>query len=159
MAGAAANNKAYGLDSSILELVAKVISDFIKPKPSPSIHSNLTAVLLNGVATVENRLICFDPVMKEQMDAEYSMDLKLQSSNWIQYQRHEEGFYRTAIGNVENDVLTHCRRYIRMMLVERKKDLIGLLIILRSVCAQNKGSVKAASAVPRLRANGSRATG
>jgi hypothetical protein len=142
LAGAAADDKAYGLDSSILELVAKVRSDFIKPKPSPNVHSNVTAVLLNGVATGENRLICFDPVMKEQMDAEYSMDLKLQSSNWNQYQRHEEGFYRTAIGNVENDVLTHCRRDSRMTLVESNKDLIGLLLILRSVCAQNKGSVK-----------------
>ena len=70
------------------------------------------------------------------------MDLKLQSSNWNQYQRHEEGFYRTAIGNVENDVLTHCCRDSRMTLVESKKDLIGLLLILRSVCAQNKGNVK-----------------
>jgi hypothetical protein len=142
LTGAAADDKAYGLDSSILELVAKVISDFIKPKPSPNIHSNMTAVLLNGVATGENRLVCFNLIMKEQMDAEYSMDLKLQSSNWNQYQRHEEGFYRTAIGNVENDVLTHCRRDSRMTLVESKKDLIGLLLILRSVCAQNKGSVK-----------------
>jgi hypothetical protein len=91
---------------------------------------------------VKTDLICFDPVIKEQMDAEYNMDLKLQSSNWNQYQRHEGGFYRTAIGNVENDVLTHCRRDSRMSLVESKKDLIGLLLILRSVCAQNKGSVK-----------------
>jgi hypothetical protein len=29
-----------------------------------------------------------------------------------------------------------------MTSVESKKDLIGLLLILRSVCAQNKGSVK-----------------
>ena len=79
--------------------------------------------------------------MKEQMDAEYSMDLKLQSSNWNQHQRHEEGFYCTTIGNVENDVLTHCRRDSRMPLVESEKNLIGLLLILKSVCAQNKGSV------------------
>jgi hypothetical protein len=100
LTGASADDKAYGLDLSILELVAKVRSDFIKPKPIPNIHSNVTVILLNGVATGENRPICFDPVMKEQMDAEYSMDLKLQSSNWNQYQRHEEGFYRTAIKNV-----------------------------------------------------------
>jgi hypothetical protein len=76
------------------------------------------------------------------MDAEYSMDLKIKSSNWNQYQRHEEGFYRTAIGNVENEVLTYCRRDSRMTLVESNKDLVGFLLVLRSVCAQNKGSVK-----------------
>jgi hypothetical protein len=78
LAGAAADDKAYGLDSAIL-----------------------TPVIENGIATGENKVVCFDPVMKEQMDAEYNMDLKIQSSNWNQYQRHEEGFYRTAIGNVE----------------------------------------------------------
>jgi hypothetical protein len=76
------------------------------------------------------------------MDAEYSMDLKIQSSNWNQYQQHEEGFYRTAIGNVENEVLIYCRRDSRMTLVESNKDLVGFLLISRSVCAQNKGSVK-----------------
>jgi hypothetical protein len=82
-------------------------------------------------------------ILKEQMDAEYSMDLKIQSSNWNQYQRHEEGFYRTAIGNVEYEVLTYCRTDPRMTLVESNKDLVGFLLILRLVCAQNKGSVKA----------------
>jgi hypothetical protein len=142
LAGAAADDKAYGLDSAILELIAKVRSDFVKPRPNPNVHSNVTPVLSGGVATGENRLVCFDPIMKEQMDAEYSMDLKIQSSNWHQYQRHEEGFYRTALGNVENEVLTHCRRDSRMKTVEGDKDLIGLLLILRSVCAANKGSVK-----------------
>jgi hypothetical protein len=143
LAGAAADDKAYGLDSAILELIAKVRSDFVKPKPSPIIHSDIVAELDgSGNATGGNKLVCHNPVLKEQMDAEYSMDLKIQSSNWNQYQRHEEGFYRTAIGNVENEVLTHCRRDSRMTLVENNKDLIGLLLILRSICAQNKGSVK-----------------
>jgi hypothetical protein len=142
LAGAAADDKAYGLDSAILELIAKVRSDFVKPRPNPNVHSNVTPVLAEGVATGENKLVCFDPIMKEQMDAEYSMDLKIQSSNWNQYQRHEEGFYRTALGNVENEVLTHCHRDSRMKTVEGSKDLIGLLLILRSVCAANKGSVK-----------------
>jgi hypothetical protein len=143
LAGAAADDKAYGLDSAILELTVKVRSDFIKPRPNPSVHSDIVPEVDGaGNATGGNKLVCHDPVLKEQMDAEYSMDLKIQSSNWNQYQRHEEGFYRTAIGNVENEVLTHCRRDIRMTLVESNKDLIGLLLILRSICAQNKGSVK-----------------
>jgi hypothetical protein len=142
MAGSAADDKAYGLDSAILELTPKVRSDFVKPKPNPNVHSTLTPVIENGTATGGNKLVCFDPALKEQMDAEYSMDLKIQSSNWNQYQRHEEGFYRTAIGNVENEVLTYCRRDARMALVESNKDLVGFLLILRSICAQNKGSVK-----------------
>jgi hypothetical protein len=142
LAGAAADDKAYGLDSAILELIAKVRSDFVKSRPNPNVHSKVEPVLVAGVPTGENKLLCFDPIMKEQMDAEYSMDLKIQSSNWNQYQRHEEGFYRTALGNVENEVLTHCRRDIRMKTVESNKDLIGFLLILRSVCAANKGSVK-----------------
>jgi hypothetical protein len=142
LAGSAADDKAYGLDSSILEMKTKVRSDFVKPKPDPNVHSTLTPVIENGVATGGNKLVCFDPALKEQMDAEYNMDLKIQSSNWNQYQRHEEGFYRTAIGNVENEVLTYCRRDARMALVEINKDLVGFLLILRSICAQNKGSVK-----------------
>jgi hypothetical protein len=143
LAGGAADDKAYGLDSAILELTAKVRSDFVKPKQNPSVLSIIVPEVDGaGNATGGNKLVCHDPVLKEQMDAEYSTDLKIQSSNWNQYQRHEEGFYRTAIGNVENEVLTHCRRDIRMTLAESNKDLIGLLLILRSICAQNKGSVK-----------------
>jgi hypothetical protein len=142
MAGSAADDKAYGLDSAILELTPKIRSDFVKPKPNPNFHSTLTPVIENGIATGENKLVCFDPALKEQMDAEYSMDLKIQSSNWNQYQQHEEGFYRTAIGNVENEVLTYCCRDTRMALVESNKDLVSFLLILRSICAQNKGSVK-----------------
>jgi hypothetical protein len=42
LAGAAADDKAYGLDSAILDLIAKTRSDFVIPKPSPNIHhSNL----------------------------------------------------------------------------------------------------------------------
>jgi hypothetical protein len=126
LAGAAADGKAYGLDSAILELTAKIQSDFVKPKLNPNVHSTLTPVVENGVATGENKLLCFDPALKEQMDAEYNKDLKLQSSNWNQYQQHEEGFYRTAIGNVESEVLTNCRRDNRMALVESKKDLVGV---------------------------------
>jgi len=98
LAGAAADDKAYGLYSAILELIAKVRSDFIKPKSDPIVHSTLSPVMENGVAAGGNRLICFDPALKEQMDAGHNMDLKIQSSNWNQYQRHEEGFYRTVIG-------------------------------------------------------------
>jgi hypothetical protein len=146
VAGAAADDKAYGLDSAILDLTAKIDSDFILlPKPSPNIHSTLTPVLEvleNGVATGENRLLCFDPVLKEQMDAEYNMDLKLHSSNWNQYQRHEEGFYLTAIGIAEDAVLTYCRMDKRMVQIESNKDLVQFLCLLRSVCAQNNGAIK-----------------
>jgi hypothetical protein len=144
LAGSAADDKAYGLDSAILDLKAKVRSDFIKPKPSPTSHSTLTPVIgTDGVTpTGENKLICFDPILKDQMDAEYTMDLKIQSSNWNQYNRMEEGYYRTAIGNVDNNVLTYCRMDKRMALAERDKDLVLLLLVLRSVCAQNHGAVK-----------------
>jgi hypothetical protein len=144
LAGAAADDKAYGLDSAILDLIAKVRSDFIRPRPNPSVHSNLTTVYeSDGVTpTGEIKLICFDPVLKDQMDAEYNMDLKIQSSNWNQYNRMEEGYFRTAIGNVDNNVLTYCRMDKRMIVAERNKDLVLLLLVLRSVCAQNHGAVK-----------------
>jgi hypothetical protein len=45
MAGSAADDKAYGLDSSILDLVAKVKKDFVKPKPSPLSHSKLVDIM------------------------------------------------------------------------------------------------------------------
>jgi hypothetical protein len=142
LAGAAADNQAYGLDSAILELAAKVRSDFVLPRPDPLIHSNLIQVMgEDGVTpTGERNLVCHDPILKEQLDAEYSMDLKLQSSNWNQYQRYEEGMYQISIGNIKNKVLTYCHRDNRMALVETEKNLVGLLLILRSVCAQNKGS-------------------
>jgi hypothetical protein len=84
LAGSAADDKAYGLDSAILDLKAKVRSDFIKPKPSHTPHSTLTPVMGtdNVTPTGENKLICFDPILKDHMDAEYTMDLKIQSSNW-----------------------------------------------------------------------------
>jgi hypothetical protein len=65
LTGAAADDKAYGLDSAILDLTAKVRSDFIRPRPNPSVHSNLTTVYKeNGVTpTGEIKLICFDPVL------------------------------------------------------------------------------------------------
>jgi hypothetical protein len=89
-----------------------------------------------------NVLVCHNPALKEQMDAEYNMDLNIQCSNYNQFQRHEDAYFRTTIGNVESEVITHCRRDNIMTLVENNKDLIGFLLILRSVCAQNKGSVK-----------------
>jgi hypothetical protein len=150
MAGAAADDKAYGLDSSILDLVAKVKSDFVKPKPSPLSHSDVVDIMEKDdqgmptkVKTGERRLVCHDPILKDEMEAEYSMDLKIQKSNWNQFQRHYEGYYRTAIGNVEDTVITYCRADKRMALVESTKDLVGFLLILRSVCAQNNAAVNA----------------
>jgi hypothetical protein len=144
MAGSAADDKAYGLDPAILELVAKVRSEFIKPEPSPIAHSNIVPVMeADGeTPTGGNKLVRRDLVLKESMDAEYNMDLQIQMSNWNQYQRHEEAYYRTAIGNVENDVLTYCRRDNRMAAIEKDKYLVQFLLVLRSVCAQNNGAVK-----------------
>jgi hypothetical protein len=87
LAGAAAYDKAYGLDSAILELIAKKRSDFVKPKLSPLAHSNLVPIMESDGTTPTggNKLVCHDPVLKEQTDAEYNMDLKLQCSNWNQY--------------------------------------------------------------------------
>jgi hypothetical protein len=143
LAGAAADDKAYGLDSAILDLIAKKRTDFVKPKPDPSIHSRLVPELdTSGDPTGGNTIICFNPFLKEQMDAEYNMDLKFQSSNWNQYNRMEEGYFRTAIGNVDSNVISYCRMDKRMTVAESEKDLVLLLLILRSVCAQNHGAVK-----------------
>jgi hypothetical protein len=149
MAGAAATEKAYGLDLSILDFVAKVKSGFVKPKPSPLSHSKLVSIMEKddkGVATKiptsKNRLICFDPILKDEIDAEYNMDLKIQKSNWNQFERCYEGYYRTAVGNVEDTIMTYCCADKRMALVKSKKDLVGFLLILRSVCAQNNNAVK-----------------
>jgi hypothetical protein len=143
LAGAAADDKAYGLDSSILDLVAKVKSDFVKPKPNPLIHSKLMDVMEKDdkgvstkVPTGERKLVCFDPIVKDQMEAEYSMDLKIQKSNWNQFERHYEGYYRIAIGNIEDTIITYCRADKRMALIESNKDLVGLLLVLRAVCAK-----------------------
>jgi hypothetical protein len=76
------------------------------------------------------------------MESEYNMDLKVQKSNWNQYERHHEGCYRTAIGNVGDTILTYCRADKRMAVVESNKDLVGFLLILQSVYAQNNGAVK-----------------
>jgi hypothetical protein len=54
----------------------------------------------------------------------------------------EEGYYRTAIGNIDSNVLTYCCMDKRMSTAERDKNLILLLLILRSVCAHNHGTVK-----------------
>jgi hypothetical protein len=80
-------------------LIAKKRSDYIKPKPNPSSYYTLTPVMETDGTTPKSKfkLICFDPVLKDQMDAEYNMDLNIQSSNWNQYNRMEEGYYRTAI--------------------------------------------------------------
>jgi hypothetical protein len=76
------------------------------------------------------------------MDAEYNMDLKIQKSNWNQFERDYEGYYRIAFGNIEDTVITYCRADSRMALIESEKDLVGLLLVLRSVCAQDHGGVK-----------------
>jgi hypothetical protein len=75
------------------------------------------------------------------MDAKYSMDLKLQKANWNQYGRFYDGYYSIAVGNVEDTILTYCRADIRMSSIERSKDLIGFLLVLRSICAKNNGAV------------------
>jgi hypothetical protein len=144
LAGSAAEDKVYGLDLAILDLTAKKRSDFIKPKPDPVAHLNLTPVMeSDGVTpTGEIKLICFDPILKDQMDAEYNMDLKIQPSKWNQYSRMKEGYYCTAIGNIDSNVLTYCRMDKRMYVAESDKNLILLLLILQSVCAQNHGTVK-----------------
>jgi hypothetical protein len=94
------------------------------------------------VATGERRLICYDPILKNEMEADYNMDLKIQKSNWNQFERHYEGYYRTVVGNVEDTIMTNCRADKRMALVKSKKDLVGFLLILRSICAQNNNTVK-----------------
>ena len=149
MAGSAADDKAYGLDSSILDLVAKVETDFVKTKPDPLKHSKLITIYEKddkGAATTtptgEKRLVCFDPILKESLDTNYFIDVKIQKANWNHYKRCYEAYYRTAIGNVEDVIITYCRADKRMALVETNKDLIGFLQILRSVCAQTNGIVK-----------------
>ncbi|OEU19788.1 hypothetical protein FRACYDRAFT_235849 [Fragilariopsis cylindrus CCMP1102] len=149
MAGSAADDKAYGLDSSILDLVAKVETDFVKTKPDPLKHSKLITIYEKddkGAATTtptgEKRLVCFDPILKESLDTNYFIDVKIQKANWNHYKRCYEAYYRTAIGNVEDVIITYCRADKRMALVEKNKDLIGFLQILRSVCAQTNGIVK-----------------
>jgi hypothetical protein len=74
LAGAAADDKAYGLDSAILDLVPKVKKDFVKPKPSPLSHSKLVDImekddkgLPTTVATGERKLVCYDPILKDEM--------------------------------------------------------------------------------------------
>jgi hypothetical protein len=76
------------------------------------------------------------------MEAEFSMDLKIQKSNWNQFERHYKGYYRIAIGNVEDTIVTYCRADKRMASIETNKDLVGLLLVLRSVCVQNYGAIK-----------------
>jgi hypothetical protein len=55
---------------------------------------------------------------------------------------HYEAYYRIAFGNIEDTVITYCRADSRMALIESDKDLVGLLLVLRAVCAQDDGSVK-----------------
>ena len=67
LAEATANDKAYGL----LDLVAKVKSDFVQPKPDPLVHSNLIEVVdADGELTGERKLVCHNPILKEQIDTE-----------------------------------------------------------------------------------------
>ena len=149
MAGTAAGEKAYGLDSAILDLVAKVESDFVTTKSDPLKHSKVVTIyekddkgVNTTVATGEKRLVCYDPILKASMDSNYFIDVKIQKANWNNYDRFSKAYYRTAIGNVEDVIITYCRAAKRMALVETEKDLIGFLQILRSVCAQTNGIVK-----------------
>ena len=48
----------------------------------------------------------------------------------------------TTIGSVEKSILIYCRTDSRMASVESDKDLIGFLLILQSMCAQNNGGMK-----------------
>jgi hypothetical protein len=149
LAGAAADDMAYGLDSAILDLIPRVKSDFVQPKPDLCVHSKIVDIMEvddkgvpSRIPTGEKKLMCFDPIMKDQMEAEYSMDLKIQKSNWNQFERHYEGYYRIAIGNVEDTIVTYCRADKRMASIETNKNLVGLLLVLRSVCAQNHSAIK-----------------
>jgi hypothetical protein len=138
LAGAAAADKVYGLDSAITYLEAKSRSDFVQPKPSPLVHSNLVSIMEadNVTPMGGKKLVCHDPILKEQMDAGYSMDLKLQKANWNQYERFYDGYYSIAVGNVEDTILTYCRADVRVPSIERSKDLIGFLLVLRLVCTK-----------------------
>jgi hypothetical protein len=72
LAGAAANDKAYGLDSAILDLILRVKSDFVQPKTDPRVHSRILDImevddkgLPSKIPTGEKKLMCFDPIMKD----------------------------------------------------------------------------------------------
>jgi hypothetical protein len=67
LAGAAAADKAYGLDSAITYLEAKTKSDFVQPRPSPLVHSNLVSIMEadNVTPTGGKKLVCHDPILKE----------------------------------------------------------------------------------------------
>lgn len=81
LAGATAGDKAYGLDSAILDLIPKVNTDFVKSKSSPLVHSELVTIYQKDdkgapttIETGEMILVCFNSVMEEEMEAEYNMD-------------------------------------------------------------------------------------
>jgi hypothetical protein len=140
LAGAAANDKAYGLDLSILDLVAKVKFDFVKPKPGPLIHSKLVVVMekddkgiLTKIPTGENKLVCFNPILKDKMEAEYSMDLKLQKANWNQFERHYDGYYQIVIGNINDSIIIYSgfRIYVRLKItcaIPRVRKILSKLL-------------------------------
>jgi hypothetical protein len=84
LVGAATNDKAYRPNSAILDLIP---TGFVKPRPNPLVHSKVVVMYEdNGTPTGETRLICYDPIKKEEIDAEYNMDLKIQKSDWNQYE-------------------------------------------------------------------------
>ncbi|OEU05681.1 hypothetical protein FRACYDRAFT_258678, partial [Fragilariopsis cylindrus CCMP1102] len=139
LAGSAAADKAYGLDSVILDLVAKILCNIRTSLPSTKKDATGADTT---TPTGEKRLVCFDPILKESTDSNYFIDVKIQKANWNNYDRFSKAYYRTAIGNVEDVIITYCRADKRMALVETEKDLIGFLQILRSVCAQTNGIVK-----------------
>jgi hypothetical protein len=109
--------------------VAKVKKDFVKPKPSPLSHSKLVDIMEKDDKGVPTKVA--------------TGERKIQKSNWNQFERHYEVYYRTAVGNVKDTIMTSCRADKRMALVESSKYLVGFLLILRSVCAQNNAAVNA----------------
>jgi hypothetical protein len=77
------------------------------------------------VPTGENKLVCFNPILKDEMEAEYNMDLKLQKANWNQFECHYDGYYRIAIGNVDDSIIVYCRVDKRMASIEVNNAVVS----------------------------------
>lgn len=137
LSSVATNKGAYGLDIAIETGVGRTKASFMPAFVNVQLHSNIVPTRTGGVLDGGNAIVCFDPVLKQQLDIIYNMELKTALSNWNQYQRNNDALLSTAIGNVHPVVLTACESDPRYTAMRNNNDLMSFLEILQAVCTKS----------------------
>ena len=93
------------------------------------------------IALVEEIWYDFNCILKDQLLAENSVAIKVESARWATYKKNTDAVYGVAYGNLDSGIILRCREDPTFDMVHSARDPIGLLVILRTLCVQSNSYI------------------